>query len=77
MSPPEYSQSLKKVRLYSNHFALELNKDILFNEWFMRFISKEDVEKYQENLSEAEEAVPHDSRVLINEIYFTNKKSIT
>lgn len=70
-------KGIREINLFSNHFNLKLPKDLEYNDWHMRFYSKEDAEKHQDNLSEADEAIPGDSRALICEVYYTNKKEIT
>lgn len=70
------NSKLKTVKIYSNHFDLELPKNLQFNEWFIRMIDKEDVSKFREDPSQVEEAVELDARKLINEIYYTNKDDL-
>lgn len=77
LSLKDNAKGIREVQVFSNHFKIALPKDLEFNEWLMRFYSKEEAEKHQDDLSEAEEAIPADSRVLISEVYYTNKQAIT
>ena len=70
------AKAMKEIKLHSNHYPINFVKGLEFNEWYMRFYSKEDAEKHQDNLSEASEAIPVDSRDLISEVYYTNKPDI-
>lgn len=68
--------SFPTIDVYSNHYEVNFDKEQQFSEWHLRYIDKEDIEKFKETPTLVEDKVPADSRELISEIYGSNRKKL-
>lgn len=65
-----------EVPITSNHFPLYFSKDIVFNQWHIRFFEPEKRQQILAGAKNLDQSVPSDSRLLIQEIIIKNSKEI-
>ena len=68
--------TLPKIDLVSNHYKINFNQDVKFDDWHMRFYSYKDEKQVIVNPDVVELSVPADSRLLVEEILHANAKEI-